>query len=166
MALMFTTAETGYHVRTMDDLVRKHWSAPEAPEILILIALAKKAGIEDQVRHVLTPPEPKGPHPVEVSTEAIAHAIVRQSRWVVVCPWCPGAEYAHTSDKRFFCIDCGNVAVDGKWIGVEWPDNPEEIEAHLMLRPVPDTRNWEWGEKSTDLIVENFDHGVSSLVKP
>lgn len=142
MGLSFTTAENGYGVSTMDDLVRRHWSGPDEPAV------------------------PLGPHPREVSTEAVAHAIVRQSRWVVLCPWCPGVEYAHSTDKRFFCIECGNAAVGGKWISVEWPANAEAIELHLSVRTVPSTRSWEWGESIGDLAVENAQNGVSGLVIP
>jgi len=100
-----------------------------------------------------------GPVPTETTEAAVAYAIVRQSRWVVVCPWCPSALYAHSTDKRFFCVECGNAAVGGKWVKVEWPPNPEEIELSLSLRAVPHTRNWEVGETVADLAVENAEHG-------
>lgn len=143
--MQFTTAETGYG-KGPEDVVRDIWSGPTDP-----------AG---------NPLPPLGPHPpAEISTEAVGHAIVRQRRWVVLCPWCPSAQYAHTTDKRFFCVECGNAAVGGKWVAVEWPPNPEEIERTLMVRP-SDNRNWEWGETVADLVAENFEHGVGGLVKP
>jgi len=140
MALSLTTAESGYGYDTMEGVVKWLWSNPPEPS------------------------KPKGAHPREHSTDAVAHAIVRQSRWVVLCPWCPSAQYAHFADKRFFCVECGNAAVEGKWISVEWPPNPEEIELHLAVRSDPETRGWEWGEPIADLAVENAEHGASGLV--
>lgn len=146
MTLSFTTAESGYGVQSMDDLVRRLWSAPT---------------------DVLGDPAPPlGPHPREHSPGVVAHAIVRQSRWVVLCPWCPSAEYAHFADRRFFCVECGNAAVSGKWVAVEWPKNPEEIELHLSVRADPTTRGWEWGERIGDLAVENAENGASGLELP
>jgi hypothetical protein len=142
MALVLTTAETGYGYPTMEGVVEWLWSNP--PE----------------------PGKPRGDHPRGHSREVVAHAIVRQSRWVVLCPWCPSAQYAHTTDRRFFCVDCGNVALEGKWISVEWPAEPEAIEQQLAVRPEPGTRNWEWGEALADLMYENAQHGVSKLELP
>lgn len=145
MALRLTTAETGYGAQTMDAVVERLWSNPGTIE---------------------APRAPLGPHPHEDSSDAIAHAIVRQSRWVIICPWCPSAQYAHSTDKRFFCVECGNAAVDSKWVSVEWPKDPEAIEGHLSLRPDPTTRNWEWDENVGDLAMENAEHGVSGLELP
>lgn len=167
MELSFTTAESGYHASDMDQVVRELWSAPSLPrEHQAILEVARTAGVHQQIADLLAPPEPKGPHPREHSGEAIAHAIVRQSRWVVLCPWCPSAQYAHTTDRRFFCVECGNAAVGGKWVTVEWPKNPEEIELHLSVRSDPNTRSWEWGESIGDLAVENAEHGASGLVLP
>lgn len=105
-----------------------------------------------------------GTLPTEIDPAVTAHAIVRQSRWVVLCPWCPSAALASTEDHRFFCVSCGSAPVGGKWINVEWPDYLEQIEASLALRADPTTRNWELGERVGNLAIENAEHGESGLV--
>lgn len=89
-----------------------------------------------------------------------AHLYVRHGRLLVHCPWCPSAEYAHVTDRRFFCSHCLNGPVKGAPIRVEWPEDFAQIEAVLIRRPDPMTRNWERGETVADLQAENASHGV------
>lgn len=167
--LKFLTAENGYGAPTADHVVRDMWSNPKGDaQLLSVLALAKEAGIDRELEAVLSKylPKPKGPHPPNaVSKEAVAYAIVRQARWVVKCPFCEyHYQYAHRSDPRFFCCDCGNAPVNGKWVGVQWIDNPQDVEAELLKRTNPYNQNWEWGESIGDLVVENAENGVSRLV--
>jgi hypothetical protein len=92
-------------------------------------------------------------------------AVVNHGRWIVECP-CGGAQLASRTDKRFFCIDCGNVAFEGKWVHVEWPDEAEEIEAELDQRFYPKQRNWRPGQTSKDLRDEARGQTLPDWVKP
>lgn len=88
-------------------------------------------------------------------------AEIRQGRWIVDCPWCTSCQMASEEDHRFFCTHCSNGAVGGKWIGVIWPDDREEIEAVVGRRPNPKNRNFLPGETVVDLRAENLLYGVS-----
>lgn len=101
--------------------------------------------------HRLPCPAAVGAHvPVEVN----------DSRWLVKCPACNGAQVAHKTDRRFFCIDCLNETAGGLWVTVDWPDDPDAIEAALDARPVAHTRGWVPGETVADLLAENAAHQV------
>lgn len=140
MALMCTTAETGYP-KGPDDK-RTHGEA-----------MLARPGIWGKVP----------PLRMDRTVKAFVH--MRQSRWVVLCPWCPSAQFAPftESDRRFFCPDCGNAAVEGKWVAVVWPEDPETIEMIVALRPSPVNHNWEPGETPTKLLAENIAHGDVAL---
>jgi hypothetical protein len=43
---------------------------------------------------------------------------------------------------------------------IVWPVDPISIEAVLLMRPNPHTRNWVPPETLTDLIAENAAHGI------
>lgn len=85
---------------------------------------------------------------------------VGQGRWFVRCPWCPGATILVEEDPRFFCCDCCNAAVGGRYLPVDLPPDIREIERVLMRRPDVMTRNWLPGETVADLDRENIEHGV------
>lgn len=68
------------------------------------------------------------------------HPRIDYDRWIVDCPYCPGAEMA--TDK-FFCISCLNrgiyvggppeyigdiTPVGNRWIRVEWPEKSERMQ--------------------------------------
>ena len=96
-----------------------------------------------------------------------AQAFVNRGRWMVKCPLitasgdpCFGALEASREDHRFFCASCHNEAAEGKWVAVEWPEDAEEIERLLGMRPAPLNRNWETWETADDLQRENEEHGV------
>ena len=105
-----------------------------------------------------------GPLPIGFATEATASVVVNHNRWIVRCPFppCRGVEIAARTDHRFFCCSCGNKTAGGLWLRVQWPDTAEAIEAALLVRPDPDTRNWELGETVDDLRAENAEHGIAS----
>lgn len=129
---------------------------PEVPPILISRDRAAEVAIHahwhrrDVARFV----------PTAVSGLTVS-AQVNDNRWLVQCPACQGAQIVSKADPRFFCIDCLNAHVQGSWLAVSWPDNPDEIEAALNARPVLHTRSWKPGEGVADLERENVAHGVA-----
>jgi hypothetical protein len=72
-------------------------------------------------------------------------------------------QYASEDDQRFFCVECGNAAVEGKWIAVKWPKNRPEIEEILKVRP-KDNQNWLIGETAAALRKENQEHARELLM--
>ena len=88
--------------------------------------------------------------------------------WIAQCPqkWCVGADHygpgPHTGrigglgEDRFTCPRCASV------VGVQWPDNVDDIMHVLEQRPMPETRNWLPGETVQDLIMENAVHGIGT----
>lgn len=93
-----------------------------------------------------------------------AEAFVSSGAWRVRCPFCNGAQFANPETQtRFMCCDCANGGADHAWIGVEWPDDLEEIESALLLRPSPDNMNWLPHESAEHLHAENVDHGLVTL---
>jgi hypothetical protein len=103
-------------------------------------------------------PDPAGdPQP----GDAPVVAYVNHGRWVAQCE-CMSAQLVSPADPRFFCVECFNVAVDGRWRAVTFPagSEVEEIEAVLELRPERKRQNWEPGETVERLVAENLEHGL------
>jgi hypothetical protein len=98
---------------------------------------------------------PDATHPTLRATAAVNHG-----RWIVSCPWCFSASMAARFDHRFFCVECLNRPAGGKWVGVDWPDNADDVESLLVMRPNPATRNWHAHETVADLLAENESRGV------
>jgi hypothetical protein len=98
--------------------------------------------------------------PKEVDTTEFAIAMVNHGRWIAQCPWCPSAAYVSLSDRRFFCCECYNFDVDGKWINVIFPEDAEEIALLLGMRPRHENRNWLPGETLEMIREENARNGV------
>lgn len=90
-------------------------------------------------------------------SNVIAYARVDHGRWIVDCPFCPGAARAGWREARFICAECFHVGTEaeGKFIRVEWPPNVEEIETVLEARP-PQRRNWWPTEEISKLRAENY----------
>ena len=96
------------------------------------------------------------------------NAVVNASRWIVKCPYCDGSMFADLADPINFCVDCcnqgngGGPGVPGYSFRVIFPPDPQlkEIEASLLARPDPRTRNWYPHETSGDLLRENIAHGI------
>lgn len=101
--------------------------------------------------------------PQDVAGEPFAHVEVNHGRWIVRCPFCPGAQLASVADRRFFCLDCLHVGTkaEGRWIHVSWPSARADIERVLLTRPAASTRNWSWGERVQDLVAENRERGLA-----
>jgi len=86
--------------------------------------------------------------------ELVATAEVNHNRWLVRCPFCDsGVQHACDIDRRFFCVDCLNLAAGGCWVRVVWPDDRTEIEEALLERPLGN-RNWKPGQTAEDLRAE------------
>jgi len=94
-----------------------------------------------------------------------AYADITNSAWRVVCPICDNP-IIHEPGEPFFCPNCMMEGNDGFAMTVVYPENYAEIEAVLMKRPDPKTRNWLHAKKETvaDLIKENEAHGI--VAKP
>lgn len=91
--------------------------------------------------------------------QGTVHTYVNRSLWAVDCPFCAGAMPAQP-DEPFFCPDCLMQGNGFKAMAVEWPDERAAIEALLVKRNDPNTRNWLVGETADDLARENAEHGV------
>lgn len=115
-----------------------------APELLVMAAW----------------PHGKAPFrmPEGLAARVSTMAEVNHSRWIVRCPFCPGAQLASDVDHRMFCVDClhEGTAAEDRWIRVVWPDGRSAAEEHLERRPDPRTRNFDpRSETVKDLIREN-----------
>jgi hypothetical protein len=113
------------------------------------------------------PPDTPFVPPSDLARDAAVVAFVNDGRWLAECP-CGAAQLVSQSDRRYFCVDCMNQYAGGRWVRVAWPDDVtvEAIEALLVRRPFPDTRNWLPHETITDLFVENVTHGVGGIDAP
>ncbi len=94
--------------------------------------------------------------PVEIKGNVTAY--IQGGRWVAECPDpdCGGALEVDREDPRFFCPVCTTP----DWFAVVFPRSADALEAELVKRPVPHTRNWLPHETLADLRAENAAHGV------
>lgn len=95
------------------------------------------------------------PDPDTVSGRRVP-AYISWGRWIAECPDCRSAQPTGYDDHRFLCAECGNMGLG--WHEVRWPTNMEAIEAVLLYRPYPATRNWLPGESLASLQAENAKH--------
>jgi hypothetical protein len=102
----------------------------------------------------------------------MSFAYFNQNRWVAECDTesCTGAErfwpggrlrttkqgvsYGITSSGVLHCGNCEQTSQ------VVFPEDRTAINRILARRSVPQTRNWNPGETTTDLEAENMTHGV------
>ena len=91
----------------------------------------------------------------EVSNKTL-RAEINHSRWLVNCPHCNNAELLF-SDKKFFCSECKNEAIEGKLYKVVMPKDKLQIETLLEPRPIFN-RNWRYPETIDGLAKENEIH--------
>jgi hypothetical protein len=91
-------------------------------------------------------------------------AFVNESRWIAQCE-CGGAEHVDPETRLFMCGSCFNVAFGHRWRLVELPNDGtmQLLGTVLLARPEPSTRNWNPGEKVSDLIAENVAHGLMQV---
>lgn len=106
----------------------------------------------------------EGPQPEGMADTVVAYAYVNHGRWVVDCPFCLSAQLTSPRDRRFFCVECGNVNAGGRWLRVQWPDaDLAQIEKNLGVRPRVETRNWTVGESVLRLQAENTANGLPTF---
>ena len=86
------------------------------------------------------------------------HAEIARSHWRACCPYCRGAILIEPNEL-FFDPDCGMQGNDFKPMAILWPERWKEIEAVLVKRSNPISRNWVFGETIEDLIQQNKDKG-------
>ena len=96
-----------------------------------------------------------------VALDVTAIARANAGRWIADCPQsgCDGAMYVNFDDPRFFCCECRNAGFGGVPVKIALPKDREAIEAVLLERPVPATRNWTPGETIGQLEAENANGG-------
>jgi hypothetical protein len=65
-------------------------------------------------------------------------------------------------DQGFFCFGCYNIIHTGLPRRVTYPVDEVRgrVEALLLARPDPSTRNWLPSETVEDLAIENIAHGL------
>jgi len=97
--------------------------------------------------------------PVNWTISGVLPAEIIRSSWVVRCPFCAGAQVIDFGEA-FFCVDCCMQANGFKAMGVLFPEDVDAIEAVLLKRPDPNTRNWCARESLEDLKRENIAHGI------
>lgn len=110
-----------------------------------------------------------------MATDLVAVAYLNHGRWVAHCPrpGCTNAEGFGRIDGgpagglRADSFECRAEIAPGLHMGgcglrcaVDWPPEVAEIEALVMCRPSPVTRNWQPGETLHDLLKENLAHGL------
>lgn len=128
-----------------------HWQTYFGARTLRVHALMHPNGMLDR-----TPPA------VDVANGVVAVARVSGSCWIVDCPSGDGgAEFVNFDELLFFCCGCRNEAWAHKPVRVKVPPSQQRarIEAVLLKRADPRTRNWLPGETLDDLKVENVTHG-------
>ena len=73
--------------------------------------------------------------PESVVFPAVLKARVDDGRWLVDCPNCNSALVISETLPKFVCAECGSPDSDGRYRKVIYPENREEIERLLLLRP-------------------------------
>lgn len=98
--------------------------------------------VESDTGRSLWPPHvpPRDPASIDQSPFELP-VEVNQGRWIVECP-CGSAQLASRTDRRFYCVECGNALFEGMWVHVAWPAEAEALEAELLRRPFAANRNW------------------------
>lgn len=80
-------------------------------------------------------------------------ARIEHGRWIADCP-CGSGVAVHPEWPSAGCLECG------RWWPVLVPVQWREIEAVLIVRPLPITRGWVTGETVEQLEAENTTRGL------
>lgn len=134
------------HIATLADYHKTRRGSSKNESFVANVIVSRRGSLLPPVRGSLSDTE----LPVEVN----------HGRWIVNCPFCPGAELADPDDPRFFCLSCGNADANHEWLRVRWPVDKEVIEAVLLARPKDETQNWKEGEPVDKLQAENESRGL------
>lgn len=92
----------------------------------------------------------------DIERERRQPAMANWGRWTVGCStsWCTNAWMPGLGETEWICTVCGVPTA------INWPPDPIAIEAILLMRPDPNSRNWVPGETLADLIMQNAEHGI------
>lgn len=101
----------------------------------------------------------------EQRDDIAVEAEILQGRWIVQCPFCPGAEMADEDDKWFLCLSCYNEEINGAFIKVVWPSNARQIETVLMERKRIDDRTWTRDKSIMHLEAENVAADMKRVIR-
>lgn len=105
-----------------------------------------------------------------MATDLVAAVVFMYAgQWVAQCPRpgcrnvekfgrCDDGTIGGLDGARFVCRATHGGC--GLTCPAAWPADVEELEAVLLARPVPLTRNWRPGEDIRDLLLENAGHGI------
>ena len=96
---------------------------------------------------------------VNWQTRGIVYAFIGRSEWRVMCPLCGSGLFGEPG-LPFYCPSCLMQANDGFAMDVVYPENRAAIEEVLLLRPVPNTRNWYLDNTVENLLADNLEAGV------
>jgi len=86
----------------------------------------------------------------------VVYAEANHGRWIVNCPNCNSADLLRVW-ARFTCQECHRI------YNIIVPENKNEIDKVLNLRPNATNRNWTPGETIEMLHLENVLHGVEEI---
>ncbi len=136
------------------------YEKPEEAKVEFPATWVPLTGWRLRAQSMYVPPTHGELHARGTWSHAYIAAFVSHGRWMAECPHCHSAQVASVTDKRFMCIECGNVAFEHQWLEVRWPSEKtrQQIEAALLVRPREENRNWVPSEKVKDLKKENIDH--------
>lgn len=116
---------------------------------------AAGGSLSARVAGVVPPPE------TTVAADAApAIARIAQNQLIADCPeGCAVAAFVWRDGPQvFLCPQCFNGALGGRWRAVALPPDLPAIEAALLRRSLPQTRNWASPETVADLLRENAEH--------
>lgn len=85
-------------------------------------------------------------------SEGGTEAFVNQGRWLAICRWCKKGMLTRPDWGIACCAQCGAWYPEGL---VKFPENVGEITAALLVRPDPDSQNWDNKQTVEDLLREN-----------
>lgn len=89
-----------------------------------------------------------------VRDDLVAVAFIDGGIWKVKCPWCPSAQEAAITDRRFWCVQDGcrngrENGADGHAIRVQFPAPMRLMQIEALLECRPQMRFQEWHEPET-----------------
>jgi len=98
------------------------------------------------------------PPVADVAEDAPIFARINGGRWIVVCD-CGMSEAVWLALPLFYCHNCWNTAIGGRWRPVAVPADRDEIQRLLVMRPYVN-RAWIPGESVEDVRADNLAHGL------
>lgn len=91
---------------------------------------------------------PQGDELAPVKVEAR----VDWGRWLVDCPFCPGAALVDWDEPLHFCLSCHNAAGGHRWVEVVLPTQEERNAIEAALEDLPESaQHWRPGQTIEDL---------------